>query len=155
MNWFLGLPNKKNLSLAVFDIVEFYPSIPPKLLKSFLQWSENYTVMPQIDETIMHARRTILFHTSRKRWVERELGQKQFDVLMGTSTRVRSGQIIRPLPTFPAGEKARHLHRRPRSQRRRLSCTQKCRGQRGGQGEKKLTSIFKEMGLKITTGTNP
>ena len=77
--WLLTL----SLTFLLFDIVDFYPSITQDLLTTCLGWAKNFTEIKDIEiDTIMHARRTLLFDNDNTTWVKRG-AEHQFDVSMG------------------------------------------------------------------------
>lgn len=83
LEWFNNLHDKKNLSFLVFDIVEFYPSISEELLTRCLSWARQYATIKDTErDTIMHARRSLLYHHKGTAWEKRDTN-KQFDVPMG------------------------------------------------------------------------
>ena len=83
LTWFTELPDKGSLTFVIFDIVDFYPSISLELLSACLNWAKKFTKINEIEiDTIMHARRTLLYDNNRKAWEKWE-GRKQFDVSMG------------------------------------------------------------------------
>ena len=83
LEWFSNLQEKSKLSFIVFDIVDFYPSISEELIKKWLDWARQYTVISDIQiDTIMHARQTLLYDNKSDIWTKRNT-TNQFDVSMG------------------------------------------------------------------------
>ena len=75
LNWFTELEDKETLTFIVFDIVDFYPSISIELLSTCLDWAKKFTTVRDDEvETIMHARRTLLYDNNNKAW-EKQKGR--------------------------------------------------------------------------------
>ena len=83
LDWFNNLKEKSSLSFLVFDIVDFYPTITENLLTDALTWAKQFTQISDTDfETIMHARKTLLYDTSNQPWMKKDT-ESTFDVAMG------------------------------------------------------------------------
>ncbi|KAJ8023972.1 hypothetical protein HOLleu_36563 [Holothuria leucospilota] len=83
IEWFENISEKERHTFVIFDIIDFYPSISEDLLTKALEWANSYTNTSQLDiTTIMHARKSLLFHKSEP-WVKR-YGVGLFDVTMGS-----------------------------------------------------------------------
>ncbi|KAJ8049838.1 hypothetical protein HOLleu_02755 [Holothuria leucospilota] len=83
LEWFNALPKKEMLPFLVFDIVDFYPSISEQLLSKSLEWGKSYTRISNTErDTILHARRPLLYDDKGAPWVKRNVSN-QFDVTMG------------------------------------------------------------------------
>ena len=69
----------------LFDIVDYYPSIPADLLKKAIDFARKYTpITPQDESIIMHSRKSLLF-ADNKTWIKRRTtGANPFDVPMGS-----------------------------------------------------------------------
>ena len=69
---FNNLENKKQLSFLTFDIADFYPSITDNPLIKILKWApKNHNITPTELETIIHARRTILYDHKGNVWTKK------------------------------------------------------------------------------------
>ena len=83
LDWFDNIAEKENKTFLIFDVVDFYPSISEKLLKKTLKWAKQYTEIKKIEyDTIMHARKTLLYDQNHKPWVKGDTSYS-FDVAMG------------------------------------------------------------------------
>ena len=82
IEWFKKLENKKNLSLILFDVVNYYPSITIELLEKALNWAKKYTVISDEElEIILETKKSILFMNGTF-WTKK--GENSFDVAMGS-----------------------------------------------------------------------
>ena len=82
INWFKKLTNKKRKRFIQFDIVSYYPSITPDLLKKALDWACMYVdITKQEKEIIMQAKKSLLY-LGNTPWVKK--GDVNFDNGMGS-----------------------------------------------------------------------
>ena len=59
IEWFKGIPNKRNHTFTVFDIKDFYPSITENLLKEALEFAKQHVHIKKKDfDLIMHTRKS-------------------------------------------------------------------------------------------------
>ena len=109
IEWFKNLPDKNSLTFLVFDVVDFYPSITQELLCTCLQWAKNYTKIKDIEyDTIIHARRTLLFDHRNRAWVKKE-AKKEFDVLDGSLRRRRGLRARGPIRIVTTQKQNQHI----------------------------------------------
>ena len=81
IEWFLKIPYKNRYKFAIFEIEDFYPSIPEKLLTKVLKFSKEITDISRDDmQVTYHARKSLLF-SDEKPWMKRQW--KFFDFTMG------------------------------------------------------------------------
>ena len=81
IDWFKAIHNKPQYRFFVFDIENVYQSISLDLYEKVLNFSKQITPIADSNlRTVMHSRKTLLFHESEK--AKRE-GNKNFDVPMG------------------------------------------------------------------------
>ena len=82
------LRKTKQLSYHTFDIVDLYPSITDYLLIKKLKWAQKYHNITETEfETIIHARRTILYDHKGN-------SKNQFDVSMEANDGVETCELI-------------------------------------------------------------
>ena len=84
LDWFNKIRDPWSYAFLKFDIVSFYPSITPKLLKNAIQFAKlvEGIVIPEADEKMIHqCRKSFLFCDSQP-WTKIE--QENFDVPMGS-----------------------------------------------------------------------
>ena len=85
IRWLNNLENKKQLPYLTLDIVYFYSSINDNLLIKTLKWAQIYNNITATElDTIIHARRTILYNHKRNVWTPKN-SNNQFDVSMGAN----------------------------------------------------------------------
>ena len=154
INWFKSLHNKDNLHFIKFDIVEFYPSISKELLEEALKFAEEYCLINTEEKNIIrHARKTFLFMNEQP-W--RKKGpDKNHDVAMGSFDGAELCELIglyllskltKHKGPFKPGEVGLY--------RDDGLAAVKGSGTQIENIKKKLTSIFKQAGLKITAEAN-
>ena len=153
IRWFKDLPDKKNLTFIVFDIVDYYPSISNELLETCLNWAKKYTRISEVEmETIMHARRTLLFDNDGKAWAKKE-GRKQFDVSMGAYVGAEICELV-GLYALSALKNRINTESLGLYRDDGLATLRRSSGSRADRARKDLIKVFHEMGLKITVQTN-
>ena len=78
INWFNKIEGKSKHTFIVFDIKDFYTSIPKYLLQKALEFPKAKVSITQEEEKIIdHSRKSLLF----KEWIKK--GGELFDVTMG------------------------------------------------------------------------
>ena len=45
ISWFKNIPNKNKYKFVKFDIIKFYPSITENLLKKFINFAKEYSIL--------------------------------------------------------------------------------------------------------------
>ena len=153
IDWFKNLPNKESLTFVVFDIVDFYPSITQELLSTCLNWAKQFTTIKPIEcETIIHARRTLLFDNANTPWVKRE-AKREFDVSMGAYD---GAEVCELVGLYALAEMKNKLNTHSVGLYRDdgLGTLRKTTGSRADRTRKDLIKIFKDLGLQITVQTN-
>ena len=71
INWFKSIPNKTKAQLIKFDIIEFCPSIPEKLLDSAVSYAQTLSIIPNdVIQAIKQARKSFLF-TEGNIWMKK------------------------------------------------------------------------------------
>ena len=153
IDWFVKLPDKNTLTFLVFDIVDFYPSITQELLSTCLNWAKRYTKIKDIEyDTIIHARRTLLYDNNNATWVKRETKQ-EFDVSMGAYDGAEICELVGLYALFKLKNKINAssigLYRDDG-----LATLKKSSGSSADRARKNLIAVFKDLGLKITVETN-
>ena len=84
LEWFNKIKDPKSYTFVKFDIVSFYPSINPSLIKNAIQFAKSIDgiVIPEADEKmILQCRKSFLF-CDHQPWAK--TGQENFDVPMGS-----------------------------------------------------------------------
>ena len=82
VNWFRNLKNKKCLSFVVFDIVDFYASITPNLLRRAIDYAKQFVSISDEDFNIIMQSRSLFFNDGRA-WCKSN-NDDLFDVTMGS-----------------------------------------------------------------------
>ena len=150
LEWFDKIPNKRNKKFFQFDIVSFYPSINEELFKKLLEFARRYINISKDEEDILRNARKQILSWNGKFW--RKKDGSLFDVSMGSPDGAELCElaglyclsILRSkLPAEDIG-----LYRDDG-----LGVSSKS-GPGMSKIEKTLHSVFKEMGLKITTIMN-
>ena len=77
------------------DIVDFfYPAITGNLLTETLKWAQKYHNITETEiETIIHARRTILYDHKDNVWTKKD-SKSQFDVSMGANNGAEICELV-------------------------------------------------------------
>lgn len=149
IEWFNLIDSKSESSFIIFDVVEFYPSITAELMNLALDFASNYTNITNEDRhIIMHAKRSILINNGEA-WTKRRTST--FDVTMGSHDGAESCEIIGLylLNTIKKNLPGNYgLYRDDglgvvKATPRQIENT-----------KKKLCSMFKSIGLKITVEAN-
>ena len=71
INWFKSIPNKTKAQFIKFDIIEFCPSIPEKLLDSTVSYAQTLSIIPNdVIQAIKQARKSFLF-TEGNIWMKK------------------------------------------------------------------------------------
>ena len=144
LDWFDNIAEKENKTFLIFDVVDFYPSISEKLLKKTLTWAKH--------DTIMHARKTLLYDQNHKPWVKRDTSNS-FDVAMGAFDGAEVCEMVglfmlqklkTEITTADIG-----LYRDDG-----LAVLNKCSGRKADQVRKQIIRIFNSVDIKITVETN-
>ena len=150
IKWFDSIPNKSRKRFFQFDIVNFYPSISEKLFTELLVFARKYIDISKDEEDILRNARKQILYWNGQTWTKSN--GSDFDVSMGSLDGAEfcelAGlfalfQLSSKLPDEDAG-----LYRDDG-----LGVTSKY-GPGIAKIEKILHSIFKSMGLKITTNVN-
>ena len=153
IEWFKNLPDKDTLTFVVFDIVDFYPSISQELLSTCLNWAKRFTAITSIEhETIIHARRTLLFDNNNTPWVKRE-GKREFDVSMGAYDGAEVCELVGLYALSQLNAKL-NTHSVGLYRDDGLGALRRASGSRADRTRKELIKVFKDIGLKITVQTN-
>ena len=83
LTWFKSIPNKANKCFLKFDVVDFYPSITPNIIKSALDFAKTFVnIEPDEEEIIRHSCKTLLYH-AEDFWVKKG-DHDMFDIPMGS-----------------------------------------------------------------------
>merc|ERR1711873_71311 len=62
IKWFKELKNKESMSFIIFDVVNYYPSISPKLLTKSIKWASQFIDISKKQENIiMKSKKSLLF----------------------------------------------------------------------------------------------
>ena len=153
LDWFNNLNNKSTLSFLVFDIVEYYPSITENLLEETLTWAKNFTDISEVEhDTIMHARKTLLFDNSERPWMKKSC-PNAFDVAMGAFD---GAEICELVGLFILNELESNLGAESVGLYRDdgLAVLRKCSGCSADRKRKRIIKLFKKFGLRITVEAN-
>ena len=93
LQWFNSIPNKNQNSFISFDIVNFYPSITPQLLKKALDFASTYiNITPEERQIIMHTKQSLLF-TDGTAWTKKD-SDGMFDVIMGSYDGAETCELV-------------------------------------------------------------
>lgn len=93
LRWFDSITNKDEYSFIVFDIVDFYPSISPKLLEDALDFACNhFTITDEERHIIMHTKNSML--TSRGEYWSKSSSSNFFDVTMGSYDGAETCELV-------------------------------------------------------------
>ena len=152
IEWFKNIDRKSDHIFILFDIMEFYPSISEKLLKSAQNYANDYKEIPDEDiEIIMHSRKSLPFNNNEP-WVKKE-SSSMFDVTMGSSDGAKICELVglyilhKLNRTFEIGNIG--LYRDDG-----LAAFKNVTPRSADLARKKLSKVFNELGLKITVETN-
>ena len=150
IDWFSNLQNKQRLHFIQFDVVNFYASITPDLLKSAITFAARYTtISAKYRETILQAANSFLF-SDNATWIKKQGGI--FDITMGSFHGAEIcdlvglyllSQLVQVLPKGQIG-----LYRDDGLAVSSASCRQ------NDIIKKKICKIFEENGLSITIDVN-
>ena len=81
IDWFKSIDNKQHYKFIMFDMEDFYPSIPKELLTDALTFTETIINLDDHDKKIIyHSCKSILFNQEQT-WIKK--GSDLFDVWMG------------------------------------------------------------------------
>ena len=151
LTWFKGLERKNRMKWLKFDIESYYPSISMDLLRKSLDFAKGFTIIsPEEEEIIMHCRKTVLVGKDDTLWIKKD--NPEFDVSMGSldsaevSDTVGLYLLSKMEDIIPEGRVG--LYRDDG-----LSIIEG-NGQEVERIRKKLTKLFQDEGLKITTEGN-
>jgi hypothetical protein len=151
LDWYRSLQGKQRMKFLKFDITEYYPSISMDLLKKAINYARQYTTIThEEEETIMHCRKTVLIGNDNSIWMKKN--NPDFDTPMGSLDSAEVSETVglyllwRLEDIIPDGMVG--LYRDDG-----LSVIEG-NGQEVDRVRKKLTKLFKEEGLKITTEGN-
>ena len=152
IDWFTNLKNKNALTFITFDIVEFYPSITEELLTKCIKWAQQYTHIGKIEQdTILHARRSLLFDTKGRAWVKKDQSN-QFDVTMGANDGAEIAELVGLYVLHKLKNETRlentGLYRDDGLAAIKTSASE------ADKVRKKLIQVLQPLGLKITVQTN-
>ena len=93
LQWFNSIPNKNQNSFISFDIVNFYPSITPQLLKKALDFASTYiSVTPEERQIIMHTKQSLLFIDGTA-WAKKD-SDRMFGVTMGSYDGTETCELV-------------------------------------------------------------
>ena len=151
LDWFKGLQEKNRLKWLKFDIESYYPSISMELLKKALTFAKGFTnITPEEEDIIMHCRKTVLVGQGDTIWIKKD--NPDFDVPMGSLDASEVSETVglyllhRMEDIIPDGRVG--LYRDDG-----LSVIEG-NGQEVERIRKKLSRLFKEEGLNITSEGN-
>ena len=151
LDWFKGLQGKNRLKWLKFDIESYYPSISMELLKKALTFAKGFTnITPEEEDIIMHCRKTVLVGQGDTIWIKKD--NPDFDVPMGSLDASEVSETVglyllhRMEDIIPDGRVG--LYRDDG-----LSVIEG-NGQEVERIRKKLSRLFKEEGLNITSEGN-
>ena len=151
LEWFRGLEDKKKMKWLKFDIESFYPSISMNLLQKALTYVKGLTyITPEEEEIILHCRKTVLIGEGESFWIKK--GNPDFDVPMGSLDAAEVSETVglyllwKMEDIIPGGRLG--LYRDDG-----LAAVQG-NGQDVERVRKKLSKLFQEEGLKITSECN-
>lgn len=146
-------PAVRAINITIYDIVDFYPSISQELLDKCLKWASSYTNISKTEhETILHARRSILFDNENTPWVKRDT-VNQFDVSMGAHDGAEICELV-GLYILHHMKQNLDLHSTGIYRDDGLAVMRNHSGPKAERTRKELIKIFKDLGLKITVETN-
>ena len=93
LQWFKHLSNKHRCAFIIFDVVEFYPSIPETLLERALDFAANYVTISDDDRhIILQAKQSLLFNNGNP-WQKRNT-DTLFDVTMGSYDGAETCELV-------------------------------------------------------------
>ena len=153
LDWFDNIAEKENKTFLVFDVVDFYPSISEKLLKKTLTWAKQYTEIKTTEyDTIMHARKTLLYDQNHKPWVKKDTSNS-FDVAMGAFD---GAEVCEMVGLFMLQKLKTEITTANIGIYRDdgLAVLNTRSGRLTDQVRKQITKIFNSVDLKITVETN-
>ena len=151
VTWFQNIENKDISLFLKFDIVDFCPSISKNLIMDSINSANSITTTDdKIIETILHARKSLLFNKNEV-WVKKD--NPGFDVTMGSFDGAEVcelvGLYLLDILRQEFAENKIGLHRDDG-----LTCFQDLSGPESQKIKKKLYKIFKKHGLNITVECN-
>ena len=150
VKWFIALKNKKKLCFVQCDIEAFYPSISRDLLMKAIYYAKGVTMIGEDEiKVILHARRSLLA-SEEGVWMKKEC--PEFDVSMGAYDGVELAELV----GLYLLHKMEEIHPKEFNGLYRDDALHVMEG--GGQEaerlKKKLFSMYKREGLKITAEAN-
>ena len=152
IDWFETIKGKRNQSFLCFDIVDFYPSISEDLLQDALRFARTHVNITDNEmEVIFHARKSLLF-SSGSAWVRRGKQEGLFDVPMGSYD---GAEICELVGVFLLSELAEFLAKDSIGLYRDDGLAAiPGSGHDADTARKRIISVFKRHGLRITVETN-
>ena len=147
IDWFKNLENKSNLCFLKFDIDSYFPSISKELLQKALDFVLEYDYLTDTErDLIIHCRRSVLVGPNGEIWIKTE--GEDFDVSMGS---MDSAEISETVGLMILNSISKHFPKKSCGLYRDDGLAAVIGGpQEAERWKKKLISIFKEFGLKIS-----
>ena len=147
IDWFKNLEDKPNLCFLKFDIDAYFPSITKELLQKALDFVLEHDYLTDTEkQLIIHCRRSVLIGPNGEIWVKTE--GEDFDVTMGS---MDSAEISETVGLMILNSISKYFPKKACGLYRDDGLAAVTRGpQEAERWKKKLISIFKEFGLKIS-----
>ena len=151
LDWFNEVKHSPNLRFFKFDVVQFYPSIKPELLRKSIEFAKKFTVVSEDDVNIvMNARRSFLYFNGDP-WVK--TSDPSFDVPMGAWDGAECCELVGLYLLDLMTQNLFHKGRVGLYRDDGLSVVSGSKRDANNLG-KKVIKIFKEVGLDITLEIN-
>ena len=148
IDWFKDLNEKEKLVFIQFDVCDFYPSINRKLLEDALDFAAQHVVITEQERhIILNTKKGLLFHDNE---VWRKKGEEPFDVTMGSW----DGAEVCELIGIFLLSKLSHINLNIGLYRDDGLGVSRLTARQTEIAKKKLCSVFKEHGLRITIEAN-
>ena len=151
IQWFKNIDNtKKQIRFMQLDIVEFYPSITKKLYNDALEFASKMHYFSAIEKDALHNARLAILNNNNTNWQKKE---KLFDTTMGAYDGAEVAELTGLFLLNKVAEEFNDinfgLYRDDG-----LGVHKKLPGPTATKMIKKITSLFKRYGLKITININ-
>ena len=92
IQWFKNIQNKKNCTLIILDVCEYYPTIDKKLLEDALQWASNIVEISEDEKRIILSSKKSLLYKDNTAYKKKTSGD--FDVTMGSFDGAETSDIV-------------------------------------------------------------
>ena len=151
LDWFNKVKNSRGLRFFKFDVVQFYPSIKPELLRRSIEFARKFTFISDDDiNIVMNARKSFLYFNGDP-WVK--TSAPSFDVPMGAWDGAECCELVGLYLLDMMTKELFHKGRVGLYRDDGLSVVKGSKSEANNLG-KKVIKLFKEVGLDITLEIN-